>query len=82
LRHWWVTGKVALLTTTILVGALVTGPRIDELVDQTAPGQRGDPSQEWELVAVLGLQIVMVLTASVLAVFKPRGATPWSRRRA
>jgi hypothetical protein len=82
LRHWWVTGKLALLTTTILVGALVTGPSIDELVVQTAPGQPGGPSGEWELVAVLGLQIVMVLTASTLAVFKPRGATPWGRRRA
>jgi hypothetical protein len=32
------------------------------------------------LVGVLALRAALVLTASVLAVFKPGGTTPWARR--
>ena len=81
-RHWWVTGKLALLVATILLGALVTGQSIGELADATAPAGSGDHTGEWAVVAVLGLQIALVLSANILAVFKPAGTTPWSHRRA
>jgi hypothetical protein len=79
LRHWWVTGKLVLLLATIAMGALVSGPLMGDLADQTAAGGSGDRSGEWTVVVALGVQIAMVLAASILAVFKPRGRTPFRR---
>ena len=78
LRHWWVTAKLALLLATILTGALVTRRGIDAMLDGTAPGGTGDHGAQWTLVASVAVQLGMVLTATVLAVFKPAGRTPWS----
>jgi hypothetical protein len=77
LRHWWVTTKLALLVTTILAGALATGPRVDSLLDATAAGGSGG-DERWGLVVSLACQVALVLAASVLAVFKPGGRTPWA----
>jgi predicted integral membrane protein DUF2269 len=75
-RYWWVTAKVAFLVATILVGALLTGPSIDTMLGETRPGFPGDDAAQWTLVAAVGVQIAMVLSAIVLAVFKPGGRVP------
>jgi hypothetical protein len=79
LRHWWVTGKLVLLVTTILVGALVSGTAMTDLADHTVAAADGDRSGEWTVVVVLGLQLAMILAASILAVFKPGGRIAWRR---
>lgn len=81
LRYWWVTTKLALLLATILVGALLTGPSIDTMLEDTGPGGPGDNDAQWALVAAVGSQIALVLSATVLAVFKPGGQRRWLRRR-
>jgi hypothetical protein len=78
-RYWWVTTKLVLLLATILTGALVTGRSIDAMLDDTAPGGTGDDGARWTLVYAVAAQLTMVVTANVLAVFKPAGRTPWAR---
>ena len=78
LRHWWVTTKLVLLAATIFLGALVVGPTVDALVDGTSGVAAIDRNGEWRLVAVLAVQLALVLTAAVLAVFRPGGRTPWA----
>jgi hypothetical protein len=75
-RYWWVTAKLAFLVATILVGALLTGPSIDTMLGVTKPGFPGDDRAQWTLVAAVGGQIAMVLSATALAVFKPGGRVP------
>lgn len=77
LRHWWVTAKLALLLCTLLLGAFLSGPSIESAHDATGNG--GDDGARWVLVASVALQVALVLTANVLAVFKPGGRTPWRR---
>jgi hypothetical protein len=79
LRHWWVTAKLALLGGTILLGALVVGPTVDTLVDGTVSAGAVDRDGAWRLVVVLATQLVMVLAAVILAMFRPGGRTPWAR---
>jgi len=71
-RYWWVTSKLALLLATIVVGALLTGPSIDEMVE-ASPDRSGGGTAKWWVVAAVGSQIALVLSATVLAVFKPGG---------
>lgn len=78
-RHWWVTAKLALLGATILLGALAVGPTVDTLVDGTASAGAVDRDGAWRLVVVLATQLAMVLTAVILAIFRPGGRTPWAR---
>jgi hypothetical protein len=72
--------KLTLLLATILVGALLTGPSIDTVLDATEPAGHGNEGAQWTLVAAVGAQVAMLLTAIVLAVFKPGGHVPWPRR--
>lgn len=65
LRYWWTTAKLGLLVLTILCGALVIGPGIDQRL-------RGDGS-EWGLVAAVGANVVMLASAATISVFKPGG---------
>jgi hypothetical protein len=78
-RHWWVTAKLTLLLAVIGVGATLTGPSIDTMLDFT---ERCDPSQSsarLTLIAAAAGQVAMLLAATILAVFKPGGQTRWPR---
>jgi hypothetical protein len=66
----WVTGKLALLTGTILVGSFATGPATTALLRTSATGHT-DPGTRGLLVAAIGAQAAMVIAATALAVFKP-----------
>jgi ascorbate-specific PTS system EIIC-type component UlaA len=70
LRDLWVTGKLALLTGTILVGSFATGPATTALLRTSATGHT-DPGTRGLLVAAIGAQAAMVVAATALAVFKP-----------
>jgi uncharacterized membrane protein len=69
LRHWWVTVKLALLASVILVGAFVLGPQVDQLRHGTGGSQT---------VVILGAawDVLALSLATGLSVFKP------GRRRA
>jgi hypothetical protein len=81
LRHWWVSAKLVLLVATILLGALVVGPTGAALLDGTTAAAAVDRTGAWRLVAVLAIQLAMVLTAVILAMFRPAGRAPWARLR-
>lgn len=84
-RHWWVLIKLALIVVATLVLLLQLEPlaALADAAMTSAPVPRG----HWREVlvslvvhAVGGL--VILLTATVLAVYKPRGVTGFGRRRA
>lgn len=65
LRYAWVATKLALLIGVILVGALVLGPGTDAMRD-------GDGGAEARLIAGSTYDVVALMLATGLAVFKPR----------
>jgi Predicted integral membrane protein (DUF2269) len=85
LRHGWVTAKLALLVLVILTGALVVRPSMDHVIAATsAPAPAAKPdlgAAEWEPVAAAASNIVMVVVAVALAIFKPGGRLRRARPR-
>ncbi|MFD0905592.1 hypothetical protein [Actinomadura sediminis] len=79
LRHWWVFGKLLLLITTILFGALLGQP--EAMAEAAADGTLPAAARRWREVAVVAAQLVMLLAATGLSIFKPRGRVPRPRRR-
>lgn len=76
-RHYWVLAKLVLLIAVILAGMLLFTP--EAMADATAGGA-APAGRRWEQVAVVSCQLAMLLTATALSVFKPRGRV--GRRRA
>lgn len=74
-RHAWVTAKLALLLSVILVGALVIGPATAEMSDGT-----GDA--EAVLIAAAAWDVLALTAATVLSVYKPGRARTRRRSRA
>ena len=68
LRYPWVTIKLALLLSVLLVGALVLGPTVDEL-------RRGEDSGEGRVIAGAAWDVAALLLATALSVSKP--GRPW-----
>jgi hypothetical protein len=73
--YWWVTTKLALLVGVVVIGATVTGASIDTMLDVTERQVPEADGARWTLVAAAATQGAMVLTASVLSVFRPGGRT-------
>lgn len=69
-RHAWVAAKLALLIGVILVGALVLGPGTEAM-------RSGDGGAEARLIAGSAYDVIALMVATGLSVFKPR-----RRRRA
>ncbi len=69
LRYPWVMTKLLLLLSVILVGAFVLGPTVDGL-------RKGTGSAEGLLIAAAAWDVLVLLIATTLSVFKP------GRRRA
>jgi len=65
LRYWWVTAKLVLLASVILVGALVLGPGVDAM-------RNGGGGAETRIVAGAAYDVVVLLVATGLSVYKPR----------
>jgi|SRR5262245_35508267 len=72
-RHWWVTTKLAILLTTIVLGATLIGPSISTMLEVTETGNPGASGVRWRLVTVPSVQVMLLLVAATLGVFKPRG---------
>ncbi|HWI22910.1 MAG TPA: hypothetical protein VNT22_09895 [Baekduia sp.] len=64
LRYPWVTAKLAIVISVILVGAFILGPAVEEMLT-------GDGGTEWKLIAGSGYDILAMITATTLSVFKP-----------
>jgi uncharacterized membrane protein len=64
LRHRWVTAKLILILSVILVGALVLGP-------QTAALAEGRDGSKTALIAGSGYDVVALCLAAWLSVYKP-----------
>lgn len=71
-RYYWVFVKLLLNVAVICVGMFLFTPEASAtgVADGTLT-----PARQWEQVAVLSTQVVMLLTATTLAVFKPRKQT-------
>ena len=65
LRHVWVTTKLMLLLSVILVGALVIGPATSEM-------HNGTGDAETLLIAAAAWDVLALTMATVLSVYKPR----------
>jgi uncharacterized membrane protein len=64
LRYPWVTIKLVLLVSTVFSGALVIGRGSEQMVD-------GAGGSETQLVVAATYNVVALLTATVLSVYKP-----------
>ena len=65
LRHRWVTAKLLLNVSVILVGALVIGPSEAAMVD-------GRGGRETVLIVAAAYQVLALCLATGLSVYKPR----------
>ena len=63
-RYPWVTTKLALIVSVILVGSLVLGPGVEQL-------QHGDAAAESRVIAGAAWNTLALLTATALSVYKP-----------
>ena len=66
LRYPWVTAKLLLVVSVILVGALVIGPSLALMQD-------GSGGRETTLILAAGWQVLALMLATGLSVFKPGG---------
>jgi uncharacterized membrane protein len=64
LRYPWVTIKLGLLVTTILSGALVIGRVSEQMADGTG-------GSETQLLAAASYNVVALVTATILSIYKP-----------
>jgi hypothetical protein len=64
LRYRWVTAKLLLILSVILVGALVLGPQTSAMVD-------GDGGSEAALILASAWDVVALCLATGLSVYKP-----------
>ncbi|MEV0379229.1 hypothetical protein [Nonomuraea sp. NPDC050643] len=71
-RHYWVTAKLVLLVAVICAGMFLFDP--EGMAAVTEGGRAAGATRQWGQVAALSAQIVMLMTATALSVFKPRGA--------
>lgn len=70
LRYYWVAIKLVLLLAVIGVGIFVFDP--EGMAAATEGARQVAASRQWGQVAALSTQIVMLLAATTLSVFKPR----------
>lgn len=73
LRHYWIFAKLLLLVAVILCGMVLFQPA--PMAEAMANGTL-TAAEQWRQVAVVAVQLVMLVSATVLSVFKPKG---WMR---
>ncbi|MFC4118672.1 DUF2269 family protein [Nonomuraea zeae] len=74
-RHYWTAAKLVLLVIVICLGMFLFDP--EGMAAATEGGDAVATTRQWGQVAVLGTQIVLLMTATALSVFKPRGKIRW-----
>ncbi|MFG1704917.1 hypothetical protein ACFLIM_17155 [Nonomuraea sp. M3C6] len=70
-RYYWTAAKLVLLVAVICVGMFLFDP--EGMAAATEGGRAAVATRQWGQVAALGTQIVMLMIATALSVFKPRG---------
>ena len=70
-KHWWVVAKIAISVAVVVTDAVVVARFADDAV---ATGSAPNP-----LNHAIVAHVVVLVIATVLSVFKPRGRTPWRR---
>ncbi len=83
-RHWWVLAKFALVVVATVVLLLQLAPISALAAAASDPGLAGDrwPQARLSLVVHAAGGLLVLLAATVLAVYKPRGLTRYGYRRA
>jgi hypothetical protein len=71
-RSWWVTGKILIATAVLVSDGTLTGA----LAHAAAVNRTSEPVLYGSTTA----HAAVLVLATVLAVFKPPGRTPWTRR--
>jgi uncharacterized membrane protein len=74
-RYPWTMGKLLLIVSVILVGALVIDGALDEMTS-------GESNAETRLIAAASWDVIVLTAAVVLAVYKPGGRLGLERREA
>lgn len=77
-RHGWVLAKLVLLVGVIVVGMVLFRP--EAMAAAAADGTLSTGQQRWQVV-VVATQLAMLVTATALSVFKPKGRLRWSGAR-
>ena len=80
IRHYWVIVKLAITVLAVLVLLLYT-QTVDQVAGTAAAGADLATMRSPSYVLHSGVAIVLLLLASVLAVYKPRGVTRYGWRR-
>ncbi|GAA3544285.1 hypothetical protein GCM10022419_025620 [Nonomuraea rosea] len=70
-RYYWTAAKLVLLVIVICLGMFLFDP--EGMAAATEGGRAVAATRQWGQVAVLGTQIVLLMTAAALSVCKPRG---------
>jgi hypothetical protein len=65
LRHGWVTAKLVVIVSVILVGAFVIGPSTEAMID-------GEGGRETVLIVAAAYDVLALSLATGLSVYKPR----------
>ena len=83
LRHWWVLAKFALIVVATVVLLLQLAPISALAAAAAGPGLTGGqwPQARLSLVVHATGGLLLLLAATVLAVYKPRGLTRYGHRR-
>jgi hypothetical protein len=79
-RYWWVIAKLAIYGTTLVIGLALIGPSIETMLDVTEAGSPGESGARSTLIAAAGVQVVTLVGAATLGVFKPGGPRRTRRR--
>jgi hypothetical protein len=79
-RYWWVIAKLAIYGATLIIGVVLIGPSLDTLIDVTETGSPRESGARSTLIVAAGVQVVILIGAATLGVFKP-GRPRRARRR-
>ena len=82
-RHWWVLAKFLLITgaTMLLLRHLPAVTHMSGVAAETTLSATDFRAQRIHLVVHAGGGLLVLLAATVLAVYKPWGMTPYGRRK-
>ena len=70
-RHWWVIAKLGIYGATLVIGLVLISPSLDTMIDVTEAGSPGESGARWTLSVAAGVQVVILVAAATLGVFKP-----------
>ncbi|WP_419994956.1 hypothetical protein [Streptomyces boninensis] len=78
LRHVWTAGKLLLNLSVIIIGAALFQP---EALAAAYENDTLTSGQQWRNVTAVTVQLIMLLTATALTIYKPKGRLLGGARR-